>query len=352
MKEQNNIAISHNFWFWTLQIVGWGIPTGLNYSAKIAFESELELNYLIAEGLLTFIGGIGSTTLLRSYLKRSIQFDKFKSTEVLKLLIGFVATGLIFGLILLIALPLYKMFHGKDLEITNIFLINNIINAFGFIFLWILFYTTIKSARKLRQNRIERLEMETTLKEAQLNTLKGQINPHFMFNSLNNIRGLMLEDVDKSREMITRLSEMLRYSLTKNNVDKIALQSELEMVDNYIALSKIQLEDRLHFSSEIEPALLKIEIPPMLIQMLIENAVKHGVANEKNGGNVFLKISEEQKKVFITITNTGTLDTESNSTKIGLKNIESRLQLIYGSSAKFSLSEKNHEVTALIQIPL
>ena len=90
-----------------------------------------------------------------------------------------------------------------------------------------------------------------TLKQAQLNTLKGQINPHFMFNSLNNIRGLMLEDVERSREMLTKLSEMLRYSLTKASNNAIALSEELEMVENYIELSKIQFEDRPHYQESV-----------------------------------------------------------------------------------------------------
>ena len=97
---------------------------------------------------------------------------------------------------------------------------------------WLVTYLVIKLLLKLNRDRIERLELNTTLKQAQLNTLKGQINPHFMFNSLNNIRGLMLEDVEKSREMLTKLSEILRYSLTKNNVDSIPVHEELEVVEN------------------------------------------------------------------------------------------------------------------------
>jgi two-component system LytT family sensor kinase len=234
----------------------------------------------------------------------------------------------------------------------TVIIVANILNAFGFIFLWLLCYIPIKIARHSRKNRVERLELQTSLKEAQLNTLKGQINPHFMFNSLNNIRGLMLEDVEKSREMITRLSDMLRYSLTKNDVDTIPLKNELEMVDNYIALSKIQLEDRLSFSSEISEILYTTEIPPMLIQMLVENAVKHGISNEKDGGHVALNISEKNKNLFIEITNTGSLIQAKGSTKIGLKNIAERLALLYGDTARFELSEKDHLVTALIQIPM
>ena len=87
--------------------------------------------------------------------------------------------------------------------------------------------------------KVNQLQLETNLKDAQLNTLKGQINPHFMFNSLNNIRGLMLEDVGKARNMLTSLSEMLRYALTKSGINSISLEDELDMVENYIEISKI-----------------------------------------------------------------------------------------------------------------
>ena len=205
---------------------------------------------------------------------------------------------------------------------------------------------------RFNANRIERLELNTHLKQAQLNTLKGQINPHFMFNSLNNIRGLMLEDVDKSREMLTKLSEMLRYSLTKNSVDGIALEEELEMVDNYIALAKIQFEDRLQFTKKIAPEALSIHIPPMIVQLLVENAVKHGISNLKSGGVIELKAERVEDLLKIEVQNTGKLQIAKNSTQLGLKNIKQRLKLLYGEKAFFQLKEEDNFVFANINIPL
>ncbi|MGK0386233.1 MAG: two-component system LytT family sensor kinase [Patiriisocius sp.] len=346
------MKISNSVLFWVLQVIGWGIPTVLNNAAKVVSGNLESRYYGLAELLLVFISGITITTLLRFYLKRTISFDAFRRQDIIHIVGGFIVAATLFALSFLLTIPIYNYFHGKPLEMETVIIVANILNAFGFIFLWLLCYIPIKIARHSRKNRVERLELQTSLKEAQLNTLKGQINPHFMFNSLNNIRGLMLEDVEKSREMITRLSDMLRYSLTKNDVDTIPLKNELEMVDNYIALSKIQLEDRLSFSSEISEILYTTEIPPMLIQMLVENAVKHGISNEKDGGHVALNISEKNKNLFIEITNTGSLIQAKGSTKIGLKNIAERLALLYGDTARFELSEKDHLVTALIQIPM
>ena len=173
-----------------------------------------------------------------------------------------------------------------------------------------------------------------------------------MFNSLNNIRGLMLEDVDKSREMITKLSEMLQFALKKNTVDAIPLEEELEMVENYIALSKIQMEERLQFVKEIEASTLGISIPPMIMQLLVENAAKHGISRLKTGGTIRLQTKKVNNELNIIVSNTGKLSIAKESTQLGLKNIKQRLRLLYGENPGFSLEEVDGEVVAKIKIPL
>jgi len=146
------------------------------------------------------------------------------------------------------------------------------------------------------------------------------------------------------------LSDMLRYSLTKNGNDAILLQEELEMVDNYIELSKIQMEDRLQFQKHIDEGLEHISVPPMLLQLLVENAAKHGIANQKNGGIIKLTVTKEAEDLLLEVTNTGSLNIAKNSTQLGLKNIKERLRLLYGEKATFSLNERNNEVVARIKI--
>ena len=194
--------------------------------------------------------------------------------------------------------------------------------------------------------------LEGSLKDARLNVLKGQINPHFMFNSMNNIRALMLEDVDKSRAMITSLSEMLRYSLNSSKREKVSLKEELEIVNHYIALAGIQLEDRLVFTLENQIEERQILIPPMIIQMLVENAIKHGIGKAKNGGKLAVKIAKEASNLLISVANDGRLSQEKSETGIGIENIKKRLELLYNSKANFTLEENNHMVTATITIPL
>jgi LytS/YehU family sensor histidine kinase len=152
--------------------------------------------------------------------------------------------------------------------------------------------------------------------------------------------------------MLTKLSEMLRYSLTKNSVDGIALEEELEMVDNYIALSKIQFEDRLQFKKVIAADTLAIHIPPMLVQLLVENAAKHGISNLKKGGHIELSTRKNGEALYIQVKNTGKLSIAKDSTQLGLKNIKQRLNLLYGENASFQLKEMGDEVVADVKLPL
>lgn len=342
--------------FWVVQLMSWG---GLVFIAY-AFTPDMDgykgskvFNY----GLIsTFLIGIVSTSLLRSYLKRIINFDAFEKNQVVKILIGVACASLLyFGLSYGFGYCMGK-YSEEDIKVPEMY--KNfgiglmIVNSFITIFGWTIFYLSVKVAAKLNANRVERAELNATLRQAQLNTLKGQINPHFMFNSLNNIRGLMLEDVEKSRDMLTKLSEMLRYSLTKNNVNAIKLEEELDMVDNYIALSKIQFEERLEFIGHIDKTTLDLKIPPMIIQLLVENATKHGIANLKSGGVIKLITEKSSDTLIIKVVNTGKLRITKGSTQLGLKNIRQRLRLLYGTHASFTLNEEGEEVFATIKIPL
>jgi len=340
--------------FWILQFLSWGFINILS----IFLLKKLSFEFLLFSILAGIFIGVLSTTLLRYYLRKHITFDGFGLREIGKIAISSLLCTLLYAVLNLVFGFLYKKYIPFKTEIelhileayNSFWLIT--INSLFVIFGWVICYLIIKLLLKLNADRIERLELNTTLKQAQLNTLKGQINPHFMFNSLNNIRGLMLEDVEKSRDMLTKLSEMLRYSLTKNDINAISLEEELEMVENYIDLSKIQFEDRLSFVKDINPKTLTIPIPPMIVQLLVENAAKHGISNLKDGGTITLKTDITKDQLSIQVTNTGKLHLDKDSTQLGLKNIRQRLRLLYGDKAIFSLEEVEDDVVANIKIPL
>ncbi|MGV4414640.1 sensor histidine kinase [Chryseobacterium sp. T1] len=228
-----------------------------------------------------------------------------------------------------------------------------IVNFFYFLFMtfnWLIFIYAYKIYQSNQQELEQKLTIEKNLKEANLNTLKGQINPHFIFNSLNNIRGLVQEDPIKSKEMITRLSELLRSSLLSDKTNTVSLEQEIETVDNFLEISKIQYEERLQFSMDISPETRDFQVPPMILQMLVENAVKHGISRLKNGGSIVIKTFLEDDYFNLLVKNTGQINQQESGTKIGIKNIEERLRLLYDNQASFNLTENESDVIAQIRI--
>ena len=340
--------------FWLLQLGGWLFINLIS----VLFLKSLSTHFLIFSMVSGMLVGIGATTPLRYYLRNRINFRDFQLQDFFRIALSTLVASVIYGgLSFAVGLAYGKLgprFNDHDIQVLKSF--DNIgLLIFSSIFMvgvWVTCYLVIKLLINSNRARIERLEMNDTLKQAQLNTLKGQINPHFMFNSLNNIRGLMLEDVDRARDMLTKLSEMLRYSLTSNSQNGITVEQEVEMVRNYIELSKIQFEDRLLYEEEVQKDCNGIQIPPMIMQLLVENGVKHGLGNLKDGGRIHLAVDRSEDTLSIVVRNTGKLQIANDSTQLGLKNIRQRLKLLYGARGRFELKEEGEEVVARIQIPV
>jgi len=329
----------------------WAITLASSYIMKISDLGKTKelVYYLISECLIWFFIGVLLTGFIQIGLEKFVEGKKLHAKILCLILLMLIASVLFNYLFWPIIDILHEHFikkasyHGKFA--TRIF------NWLNWI-IWFVSFTAFNLYKEVKETKLKNLALQSNLKESQLNTLKGQINPHFMFNSLNNIRGLMLEDITKAREMLTSLSETLRYALTQNTITTIALEGELEMIEKYIEVSKIQFEDRLTFKTMIDRESLKIQIPPMLIQMLVENAIKHGVSNLKEGGKIVLTTKVEKSQLIIEVLNSGTIKEDQKSTKLGLQNIKKRLELMYGKKAVFSLQEKLNEVLATIIIPL
>ncbi len=336
-----------NYLVWSITL----LPSYIIKYQSAVKSGRLEFSYLVSEGLIWFTLMILLTASIQFCIDKFVKKDETLTLKVFKFLGFLVIATFLFNLILWPIIDVvYTSIQGKEAEEYGK-LPTNIFNWFAWI-VWYLISAYSALYREIKEEKIKNVELRANLKESQLNTLKGQINPHFMFNSLNNIRGLMLEDVDRARNMLTSLSETLRYSLTKSDVNSIALEDELEMVENYIEISKIQFENRLQFETHIDEASLNKQIPPMIIQMLVENAIKHGISNLKVGGEVILSTVIKDDLLQIEVINSGTLQSNKNTTQLGLKNIKKRLELLYGEKATFNLNEVKNQVVATIKIPL
>jgi hypothetical protein len=210
---------------------------------------------------------------------------------------------------------------------------------------WIWIYETVQQRR--RRDDLERLARET-----QLRSLRAQVNPHFLFNSLNSVRSLITEDPQRAASMITGLSEVLRYSLASDRHDTVPLAEELDVIDEYVGVERVRFEARLQFERAIEPAALATRVPPMLVQTLVENAVKHGITELPQGGLVRLEARVREGQVEIVVANSGRFKPPQDGSGYGLRNARERLRLLYGERASLTVRDDGDKTTATLWLPL
>lgn len=217
---------------------------------------------------------------------------------------------------------------------------------------WVLSYTIYHYVEQHRLSDLEKVMFKTSIREAEAKVLRSQLNPHFTFNALNSIRALIVENPEKAQQGITQLSNILRNSLLVDRRKTVDLREELKTVEDYLHLEKIRYEDRLQFSIKAHPASLYCQVPPMMLQTLVENGVKHGVSKMVNGGAIDVVTSVEDETLIISIVNTGVLE-NTESTGIGLKNTAERLSLLYGVEADVSIYQLSEDkVSVDLTIPL
>lgn len=218
--------------------------------------------------------------------------------------------------------------------------------------LWASLYLGLKSYRRSRQSEITNLTLASEAEDARTKLLQSQLNPHFLFNSLNGIRALIEEDPARAQRLVTELSDMLRHILRATEEDEVTFELELQGIEAYLKLEELRLEHRLYYKIDADEAARRARIPPMAAFVLVENAVKHGVASSPGGGEVCLKACLSANRLVVEVMNPGEVTSRSDGTGLGLSNVRRRLVTLYGNQAELSL--RNRElgiVAAYLAIP-
>lgn len=225
---------------------------------------------------------------------------------------------------------------------------------------WLSTYFFYHIFERIQRMQVEQLRLTANAKEAELRALKSQVNPHFLFNSLNSLRALIDEDAPRAREAVTRLANMLRYSLQSGQLETVPFEDELRIVEDYLALEQIRHESRLRVRWAVADDVRACGVPPMLLQTLVENAVKYGISARRDGGEIFISAALAGDELVIRVTNPGDLSAPAStsaaragsSTGVGLRNASERLKLLFGGRAELSLTaEPAGFVTAAVRIP-
>ncbi|TDK45385.1 sensor histidine kinase [Algoriphagus formosus] len=338
--------------YWLLQILGWGsialvqIALGSLSPTGIGPVQILGLLVLAAFNLL-------ATHFLRFIIKRYNWFQlKFP-----RLILQSVLAMLALSFVNIIAQILINLVFGtlnpeEDFEVLVI--LAGLFIAFLFYALWFLLYFLFH----FLDNYNTSLKYEARINQIRLNHLKSQLNPHFIFNALNSVRALVDEDPDKAKNAITRISNILRFSLMMDKKQTIDFEDELNTVRDYLMLESIRFEERLQVVYKIEDEAYSYKLPPMMLQTIVENAIKHGISNLVKGGLIEIKCREGlEDDLYIQVKNSGHLHTPpSLKPKAGgghgLSNTVERLKLIYGDRASFRIfNSENEFVITEIKIP-
>jgi LytS/YehU family sensor histidine kinase len=238
------------------------------------------------------------------------------------------------------------------LDSKFLLVMNGAFYFFIYFFIWNLIYFMYHYVAKSRKQQLDTLQLEALVKELELKTIKAHINPHFIFNSLNSIRALVDENPQRARAAVTELSNILRSSMQAEKMETVAFEKELGIVQDYLALENMRFEDRLKVEYQIHEDTLDQPVPPMMLQTLVENAIKHGISKQINGGVVRITSDFKGKYHELVVQNTGYLNGGINHEGFGLSSTNDRLSLLYGDKARFQIKQISPSIVeAKVSIP-
>ena len=326
--------------YWRFQIFGWSFYTVVNtIYANIVFADQNAgtISYvpLVTEAIFFFT----ATHFLRYFAKKFRWIDLSIASIAYRVVLSAVFIGVLIYLLRVAMSFLLGIYTPVLLSVINIS--NNAFPNTIVVLIWALFYFIFQYFERYNQS----LKHEAEFHQIELNNLKSQLNPHFIFNSLNSIRALVDENPIKSKEAITQLSHILRNSLTTDQKRVARFEDEIKIVKDYLSLETIRYEERLQTEMDIHPDSYNYNVPPLMIQTLVENGIKHGVSKLKTGGKISVKTLVEKKKLIVQIRNTGSLNVnaaQSGRKKgLGITNTKKRLKIIFGDEAYFSIENEN-----------
>ncbi len=336
--------------FWFLQSLGWA---GYFFLRSLSgFANSMGPMWIVHTALLTATGY--SLTLLMGALFRRLIKMKVIWTAVLSLA-AVVVAAMAFSIIETWS---YATFLKPDSRPAGFEYLGAILLNFALLAAWAALYYGINYYILLEEEITQRERLESQASSAQLAMLRYQLNPHFLFNTLNSISTLvLLKQTERANAMLARLSSFLRYTLANESTAKVTLAQEVETLKLYLEIEKMRFEDRMRPHFRIDPDTIGAKLPSLLLQPLIENAIKYAVTPSEDGADIWMTASREGDAVRIEVADNGSGEgcadaSTSASTGVGLANIRERLQQAYGNAHGFTTKTNEHGgFSVVIEIP-
>ncbi|MEJ7626354.1 MAG: histidine kinase [Ferruginibacter sp.] len=326
--------------YWWCQIIGWLANIAISVFFVTTFGKPSQAYFLSL--LCTCILGVIITHIMRL----NIFFLKVLEKPLKKQILYFVVLTIVFSILLGIISESVDYLLGYNPERLQKFsraerLFLSSFNGLWLILIWNMIYYIYHYVESNRRQQLDTLRLEAVVKSLELKTIKSHINPHFIFNALNSIRALVDENPQRARTAITELSNILRSSMQAEKMETVPLQQELNIVKDYLALEHMRFEERLNIEMDIDEDTLNQPIPPMMLQTLVENAIKHGISKQINGGLIRIISDFKNNHYELVVQNSGRLNGSKtlNSEGFGIKSTQDRLNLLFQGKADFQIHD-------------
>jgi hypothetical protein len=349
--------------YWIFQLTGWGVYSLSRFIGGVTVMNlpwaRFGLQLLCVDAL-----GFGLSHLLRDYVRR----HQWGALPIRKLSLLIIAAAIVCGI------PLGILTQFTDVSLLqdpNEFLEGmssalrfqlalpvaialEIVNWAGVFLIWLTIYFVAIAVREHRSARLRQSELARALNLAELRLLKSQLNPHFLFNALNTVRSLIANNPARAQNAVTHLANTLRYTLGSRQDELVTLSQEMDIVADYLALESMRFEDRLRIEKQVPPDAAGVRIPVMLLQTLVENAIKHGIAELPAGGLLRISAAVQGDMLSLEVENSRpAAPKRAAHESVGLSNARDRLRLLFGARASLDLDLSQSAVaTARLRIPL
>lgn len=330
---------------WTV----WEIASGVGWAVKAPAKLPYILRYTAVDGLLgLFVCGL-----------LFLAYDRVRNRLSLGPFLAFLAplcylAALLWHMLSITVMWLFGWGDWSSFSAKNLLVGGGLSDGIT-LALFSMLYLAVDHGLQLRAQREKAREATTLAQRAQLQMLRYQLNPHFLFNSLNSIRAMILDDPERARQIVTELSEFLRYSLNGRGHES-TIGEEMQAIENYLAIQRIRFEERLVVTTHVDPVLETFVLPCFLMHPLVENAVKYGMETCDPPLRLGIEVTAEEEGLRIHVSNTGRLMTTAageprggcDGTGTGLRNVAQRLELAFPGRHSFSLNEREGWVDAEI----
>ena len=322
------------------------------YANLISIDSKASVTITVVDAVVfNFLIGLLGFSFWYSSVYLSIENNKIS-----KVILTHFGGGILISIVWMVIGYFIVISIVTDTELFDIFFVDTLKSRFIigilYYFLMTAFYYIVIYYSGFQERVIKETELKNLVTEAELRSLKFQINPHFIFNSLNSMSALTEIDPKKAKQMIIKLADFLRYTLANNDRQKNTLNEELKNIKLYLDIEKIRFEDKFEYIEELQEECGKTEIPSMILQPLFENAIKHAVYETLDTVRIKLTCIRQDDFLKITLCNNFEGESHKKGAGVGLKNIRDRLKLIYQQDNLMEIKKENSKFTVNIFIPL